>query len=67
MRVSSVSTQEKLTRTSIAHICARLRSDTTQHNALNKAYRDKTILRSKYFWGDKAIADTRPLREQLMR
>ena len=36
-------------------------------SALNEDYRDESLLRSKYLWGDKAIADSRPLREQLTR
>ncbi len=36
-------------------------------SALNEDYLDENLLRSKYFWSDKAIADSRPLREQLTR
>jgi tetratricopeptide (TPR) repeat protein len=36
-------------------------------SALNQDYRDENLLRTRYYWGDKAIADSRPLREQLTR
>jgi tetratricopeptide (TPR) repeat protein len=35
--------------------------------ALNDGYRNENTLRSTFSWSDKAIADSRPLREQLTR